>query len=84
MSHEISCKQLVDLVADYLEESITDEARVQFEQHLSECGYCSAYVQQMHMTVKLTQKLAETEIDKPAPGELLDIFRKWKQDQKPD
>ncbi len=84
MSHEISCKQLVDLVADYLEESITDEARAQFEQHLSECGYCSAYVQQMHMTVKLTQKLAETEIDKPAPNELLDIFRKWKQDQKPD
>ena len=84
MPHEISCKQLVDLVADYLEESISDEARAKFEQHLAECGYCNAYVQQMHMTVKLTKQLSESEINKPAPNELLDIFRQWKQDQKPD
>jgi len=84
MTHEISCKQLVDLMADYLEESISDEARAQFEQHLAECGYCSAYVQQMHMTINLTKKLSESEASKPAPSELLDIFRKWKQEQKPD
>ena len=84
MTHEISCKQLVDLEADYLEESISDEARAKFEQHLAECGYCNAYVQQMHMTVKLTKQLSESEINKPAPNELLDIFRQWKQDQKPD
>ena len=84
MTHEISCKQLVDLVADYLEESIPDEARVQFEQHLSECGYCTAYVQQLQVTVTLTKKLGEDELDKPAPKELLNIFRKWKQDQNLD
>jgi anti-sigma factor RsiW len=84
MTHELSCKELVDLVADYLEETISDEARTQFEQHLSECGYCSTYVQQMHLTVKLTHQLAEAEsdVEKPAPDELLNLFRKWKQDQK--
>jgi len=84
MTHEISCKELVDLVADYMEEALSDDARAQFEQHLSECGYCSAYIQQMHVTVKLTHQLAETETDKPAPTEILDIFRKWKQEQKRD
>ncbi|MEP6987763.1 MAG: zf-HC2 domain-containing protein [Chloroflexota bacterium] len=84
MTHEISCKQLVDLVADYLEEAIPDEARAQFEQHLSECGYCSAYVQQLQVTVTLTKKLSENELDKPAPKELLNIFRQWKQDQNLD
>ena len=84
MTHELSCKELVDLVADYLEETISEEARQQFEQHLGECGYCSTYVQQMHLTVKLTHQLAEpeTEVQKPAPDELMTLFRKWKQDQK--
>ena len=81
MTHEISCKELVDLVTDYLEESLSDESRAKFEQHLGECGYCSAYVQQMKVTITLTNQLAERDKSKPAPDELLDIFRKWKQDQ---
>jgi len=86
MNHDISCKELVDLVTDYMDETISDEARAKFEQHLSECGYCNAYVKQMHLTVTLTKKLSEAESDvsKPAPNELLDIFRKWKQEQKSD
>ena len=83
MTHEITCKHLVDLVADYMEEALSDDARADFEQHLSECGYCDAYIQQMHLTVKLTKQLSESEL-KPAPKELLDVFRKWKQEQKPD
>ena len=84
MTHELSCKELVDLVTDYMDETIPDEARAKFEQHLSECGYCNAYVQQMHLTVKLTNTLSEPESPKPAPDELLNIFRKWKQENKPN
>ena len=84
MSHEMSCKELVDLVTDYIDESISDEVRAKFEQHLTECGYCNAYVKQMHLTVKLTKKLAESDVNKPVPDELLNIFREWKQEQKPD
>ena len=83
MTHDISCKQLVDLVADYMEEVLPDEARAEFEQHLAECGYCSAYIQQMKVTVNLTKQLTEDEI-KPATKELLDVFRKWKEEQKHD
>jgi len=84
MTHEISCKQLVDLVADYMEEALSDDARAEFEQHLAECGYCSAYIQQLNVTVTLTKKLGEPDINKPAPKALLDIFRKWKQEQNLD
>ena len=85
MTHEITCKHLVDLVADYMEEALLDDARAEFEQHLAECGYCTAYVQQLKVTVTLTKALSEEpEIEKPAPKELLDIFRKWKEEQKRD
>lgn len=81
MSHDISCKQLVDLVTDYLEESLSDEARADFEYHLAECGYCHAYFQQMRVTVNLTHQHAANEPQPPAPEDLLNIFRKWKQER---
>ena len=84
MSHELSCKEIVDLVTDYIDEDISDEVLAKFEQHLSECGYCNAYVKQMHLTVTLTKKLAESDENKPVPDNLLNIFREWKQEQKPD
>ncbi len=79
MTHEISCKELVDLVTDYLEEALSEEARVKFEQHLSECGYCTAYFKQMQTTITLTGKLAEDNLSLPARDELLNVFRNWKQ-----
>lgn len=87
MTHEISCKELVDLVADYMEETLSEEARAQFEQHLSECGYCTNYVQQIKLTVRLTKQMTEAEAadtDQHTPDEVLNVFRKWKQDHKLD
>ncbi len=43
-----------------------------------------AYFQQMQVTVNLTHQHTESEIDKPAPNDLLDIFRKWKQERQVD
>lgn len=81
MSHDISCKQLVDLVTDYLEEALSAEARADFEHHLADCGYCHAYFDQMRLTIHLTHQHAAKQATPPAPDELLNIFRKWKQDQ---
>ena len=84
MTHDITCKQLVDLVAAYMDEKISDEARAKFEQHLSECGYCTAYVQQIKVTVKLTNQLADEKPKDEAPKELVNLFRKWKEEHKLD
>ena len=72
------------MVAGYLEATLSDSERALFEKHLVECGYCNAYVEQMHLTIKLTHKLTEDDVNKPAANELLSIFRKWKEEQNPD
>ena len=34
-AHELACKQLVELVADYLDDALSAEMRARFEEHLA-------------------------------------------------
>jgi MFS family permease len=45
-AHELACKQLVELVADYLDEALAPEVRARFEQHLAGCDGCTTYLSQ--------------------------------------
>ena len=47
---ELACKQLVELVADYLDEALTPEMRARFEEHLAGCDGCTTYL-------RLTQQI---------------------------
>ena len=75
---ELSCKELVELVTDYLEATLPAEQRARFERHLSYCGPCTHYVQQMRLTIKTLGKLTEDDLDPQARDELLRAFRDWK------
>jgi anti-sigma factor RsiW len=44
---EIACKQLVELVTDYLEGALPEDERRRFEDHLESCPFCVEYVEQM-------------------------------------
>jgi len=74
----MSCKELVELVTDYLEEALPREERLQFEQHLSLCHGCVNYVEQMRLTVKTVGALHEESLPPEARSALLDAFRDWK------
>jgi Putative zinc-finger len=44
--HELACKQLVELVADYLDDALAPEMRARFEEHLAGCDGCTTYLSQ--------------------------------------
>jgi predicted anti-sigma-YlaC factor YlaD len=44
---EMACKELVEVVTDYLEDAIAPDERRRFEEHLRECPYCIEYLDQM-------------------------------------
>ena len=41
---ELTCRELVELVTDYLEDRLPAHERARFEAHLGECAACAAYV----------------------------------------
>lgn len=78
----LTCKELVELVTDYLEEMLAPEERSRFETHVMGCEGCSLYVEQMRQTIKLTGMLTEDDVSEPARQKLLETFKSWKRDEK--
>jgi anti-sigma factor RsiW len=74
----LACQELVELITDYLEDSLSTEDRTRFEAHLATCGGCSAYLDQMRQTISVVGRLREDDIPPPAMDELLVTFRAWK------
>jgi len=73
----LSCQELVELVTQYLEGVMPEPDRAQFEDHLSHCRGCTAYIEQMRRTIQITGKLSEETISPQSKEELLKLFRNW-------
>jgi anti-sigma factor RsiW len=78
MANELSCQELVELVTDYLEGALPPGDQTRFEAHLSECGGCTHYLEQMRLTITAVGHLTEETIEPAARDELLQLFRDWK------
>ncbi|MGB8646763.1 MAG: zf-HC2 domain-containing protein [Anaerolineae bacterium] len=76
---ELNCRELVELVTDYLEGKLPPEERARFEEHLSGCTGCGNYLDQVRRTIKIVGRLTEDSIEPAARQDLLKAFRDWKQ-----
>ena len=78
---EISCKELVELVTEYLEGTLPENRRADFDYHLSDCEGCTNYLAEMRETIRLTGHLSEEDLSPDAKDTLLTLFRDWKDEQ---
>lgn len=76
--NEMNCKELVELVTEYLEGTLPPVERERFEAHLGTCSGCTHYLQQMRQTIYALGKVTEETIAPDARDELLQIFKNWK------
>lgn len=75
---ELTCKQVVELVTDYLEEALSPENRARFDEHMASCPYCQIYLEQMRQTIHTLGCLPEETIPPKALDALLEHFRRWR------
>jgi anti-sigma factor RsiW len=75
---DMSCKELVEVITDYLEGAMATEDRKRFEAHLGVCPFCADYVQQMRATVAALGTLTEGSIAPQRREEVLSAFRGWR------
>jgi anti-sigma factor RsiW len=73
----LTCRELVTIVTDYLEGSLTPEDRARFEAHIAGCPGCTIYLEQMRQTIEALGHLPEESITPEAEGTLLAAFRSW-------
>lgn len=75
---DLTCREVVELVTDYLEGALSRPDRLDFERHLVWCSACRDYIDQVRVTIELTGKAAVAEPASPMRERLLEAFRDWK------
>lgn len=75
---QMACREFVELVTEYFEETLSLQDRTRFEQHLVFCTWCVDYLQQVRETLRLTGRLGEEDVPDEARVRLLSGFRQWK------
>lgn len=72
---ELPCRELVELVTDYLERALDLPERARFEAHLRECEGCRDYLDQIERTILLLGRTAATRPTAAERERLLALFR---------
>ncbi len=80
ITKSITCRDAVALVSDYLDGGLTWRARRRLERHLADCGACTAYLEQMRVTVATAGTLTEDDLPDDVLNGLLDVFQKFHAD----
>ena len=75
---ELTCKELVELVTDYLEEKLPLKDAVRFERHISTCEGCTNYLEQIWQTISTLGHIHGDALTSEQWVDLLEIFRDWK------
>ncbi|MGB2874833.1 MAG: zf-HC2 domain-containing protein [Gaiellaceae bacterium] len=74
---QLSCRELVELVTDYLEGALSTAERARFEEHIERCAGCKIYLDQMRQTIRAVGQLPEDVLTPEGERELLEAFRGW-------
>lgn len=67
----LTCRDVVELVTDYLEGQIADVERRAMDEHLGECPGCAEYIRQMRLTIAALRGLASDEVMFPQTRDAL-------------
>jgi anti-sigma factor RsiW len=76
-----SCRELVELITDYVEGALSPADVRRFEEHIGGCDGCTEYLAQFRRTIELTGTLTLDDLTPRAEAILLDAFRSWSSQQ---
>lgn len=78
MTTPLTCKEIVELITEYIEGTLPEDVRTRVEEHLAGCEGCTNYLEQMRQTIRLTGSLREENLTPEQRDDLLQLFRDWK------
>ena len=78
---EMACQELVEVITEYLENTLSAEDRQRFEEHLAGCAGCRNYLEQMRTTIRLTGALRADAIPLELREQFLGVLKSVKRRQ---
>ncbi|MBJ7341610.1 zf-HC2 domain-containing protein [Mycolicibacterium sp.] len=76
MSDEpLDCNEFVELVGDYVDETLDQESLARVDEHLHECDGCANYLQQFRVTVRTLSTIRDEDVNPALREHLLGAFK---------
>lgn len=72
---DVTCRDLVEKITDYLEDALSDEEVAKLRAHLTSCDGCQAHLDQMRATVRLLESLRAPKLAPPVEEALVRSYR---------
>jgi predicted anti-sigma-YlaC factor YlaD len=72
---DVVCRELVELLTDYLEDAIPAEDRAVIDAHLADCDGCTNVLDQLRRTIRITGTLTAQDVPAAQRDALLAVFR---------
>jgi predicted anti-sigma-YlaC factor YlaD len=73
----LSCREIVQLVTEYLEGAMRPESRLRFEEHVTICPPCRGFLSQMRATTRAARTIDEESLSPETRARLVAAFRGW-------
>jgi anti-sigma factor RsiW len=74
----LECKEVVELVTEFLGSALAPMDRARLEQHLLVCPPCTLHVAQVRATIAHVAKLRASDAPVDVSPALVDLFQQWK------
>lgn len=78
VQRDYMCREVVELVSEYLEGAMSPEQMSAFEVHLNYCDGCFAFLDQLRATTAVARVVPDEQIPDGIKDELLRAFNDWK------
>jgi len=74
---DLVCQEVVELVSEYLDGTLSRGERRRFERHLAGCPHCTEYLAQMRETIRLAGRLVPEDLSPQMRDEFTELYRRW-------
>ena len=78
LEHGYTCKEVVDLAAEFVEGAMPRSQAVRFEMHLNFCDGCYTFIDQIRASAASAGRLREEQVSEETRAKLLAAFRDWR------
>jgi anti-sigma factor RsiW len=78
MAEDLECREVVEVVTDYLEGAMPPGERLRFDHHLALCEGCQAYLEQLRSVIRVAGRPAVDAVPPETMAGLLRAFRDWR------
>jgi anti-sigma factor RsiW len=79
MTDDMACRELIELLTDYLDDALDPTTRRAIDAHLARCDGCTRALEQLRETVRITGTLTPEHLASPEREALRAVFVRWRE-----